>query len=84
MLRLLSLKESSRYIIILSAILLLNVISTQFHARWDITQDKVFSLSEGSERLLSKIDRKFQVKFFFSQSRKQLPSAVKTYGMRVE
>jgi len=84
MIGLLSIRESSRYLILLSAILLVNLISSQFHLRWDITQDKVYSVSEGSERLLQKVDSKFHVKFFFSRSRKQLPTLVKTYGMRIE
>jgi len=66
------------------AVVSLNFIASKLNFRVDLTQDKVFSLSDGTRSLLSKLERDVTIKLFFSRSLKELPVPVKTYATRVE
>lgn len=70
--------------LLLLAVLSLNFIASKINVRFDLTQDKVFSLSEGTRSLLGKLERDVTIKLFFSRSMKDLPVPVKTYATRVE
>lgn len=75
---------SSGILVMLAAIFSLNFIASKLDVRFDLTQDKVFSLSDGTRNLLSKMDRDVTIKLYFSRSLKDLPVQVKTYATRVE
>jgi ABC-type uncharacterized transport system involved in gliding motility auxiliary subunit len=66
------------------AVVCLNVIAGKLFVRLDMTEDKVFSLSDGTEKILGKLDRDVTAKLFFSRSLKELPPVLKTYATRVE
>ena len=61
-----------------------NIISQKLSFRFDVTQEKVFSLSEGTTKILSKLDRPITARLYFSRSLKELPPFIKSYGTRVE
>ena len=72
---------------ILAAILgflAINFVASVFHYRLDLTSDGLYSLSEGSNRIIEKIDDPVTIKYFFSSSAKNLPIQVKNYGRRVK
>jgi len=69
---------------LLLAIISVNFIASKLNFRFDLTQDKVFSLSEGTRNILSKLDKDIAIKLYFSRSLKDLPVPVKTYATRVE
>jgi ABC-type uncharacterized transport system involved in gliding motility auxiliary subunit len=75
---------SSGLAILLIAIVSLNIISSKLAFRADLTQDKVYSLSDGTKTILKKLDRDVNIKLFFSRSIKELPIPIKTYATRVE
>ncbi len=62
----------------------LNVILRPVILRGDLTTDKLYTLSEGTKRILSRIDTPVQVRFYFSQSDPSTPVEFKTYAARVE
>ncbi len=64
-------------------IILVNVIFSQFNARWDATQEKLYSLSEASETILSGINEKVTIKLFYSKSVDDLPLQIKNFGPRL-
>lgn len=66
------------------AIFCLNIIASRLFVRVDVTGDKVFSLSDGTRRILDKLDDDVTAKLYFSRSIKDLPVAIKTYATRVE
>lgn len=66
------------------AVVSINFIASKINIRFDLTQDKVFSLSDGTRSLLGKLERDVTIKLFFSRSLKELPIPVKTYATRVE
>jgi ABC-type uncharacterized transport system involved in gliding motility auxiliary subunit len=55
--------------VILLGILALNVISSKLSLRMDVTEDNIFTLSEGTKNILGKLDKDIQVKFYFSRTR---------------
>ncbi len=50
----------------------------------DLTQERFFTLSEGSAQMLSRIERPVEVELYFSASRKGLPIGLKIFAQRVE
>lgn len=70
--------------LLLVAIICLNVIAAKLFIRLDVTEEKVFSLSEGTRSILDKLDGEVIARLYFSRSLKELPPPVKTYASRVE
>ena len=51
---------------IVVALVLANVISRRLFFRWDLTQNKMYTLSESSRRVIGKLDDRLLVKVYFS------------------
>ena len=73
--------------LVLTAILFLavNVLSnaTLYSARFDLTQDSLFTLSDGARNVLAKLSEPVRLQFFYSERlAKDVPGA-QTYGQRV-
>lgn len=60
------------------------VISTLLNFRVDLTQERFFTLSSGSQRLVEKLPDDVTIKFYFSRSAKNIPPPIKAYATRVE
>ena len=60
-----------------------NYILSALSARVDLTAEKLYTLSPGSKAVLAKLDRKVTLKFFFSESAKDMPPSIKTYAEQV-
>src|SRR2546425_483458 len=65
-------------------VIALNVILRPVVKRIDLTKDKLYTLSEGTRRILGRIDTPVQIRFYFSQSDPATPVEFKTYATRVE
>ncbi len=65
-------------------VIALNVILRPVVKRIDLTKDKLYTLSEGTRRILGRIDTPVQIRFYFSQSDPATPVEYKTYAARVE
>lgn len=73
--------------LVLTAILFLavNVLSnaTLYSARFDLTQDRLYTLSQGTRNVLAKLNEPVRLQFFFSERlAKNVPGA-QVYGQRV-
>ena len=66
------------------AIVAINVIASRTSFRFDVTGEKVFSLSSGTKSILEKLPGEVNAKLYFSRSMKELPVPIKTYATRVE
>ncbi len=77
-------KIISAALIALVAVLSINIISTKLRLRLDVTEGSIYSLSEGSRSILTKVKEPIEIKFYFSRSSKALPPIFKTYATRVE
>jgi ABC-type uncharacterized transport system involved in gliding motility auxiliary subunit len=60
-----------------------NLILANARLRVDLTRERQYSLSDGTRRILSKMDRDVVLKFYFSSSA-ELPVDLKTYARQVE
>src|SRR5688572_19582274 len=65
-------------------VIALNVIVRPVLVRMDMTADKAYTLSDGTKRVLSKLDTPVQIRFYFSQRDAATPMDLKTYAARVE
>lgn len=60
-----------------------NSILSELSLRADLTAEKLYTLSKGSRDVLAKLDRKVTLKYFFSESAKEMPASLKTYAEQV-
>jgi ABC-type uncharacterized transport system involved in gliding motility auxiliary subunit len=72
-------------VIVMAVIVIaLNIIVRPLTTRIDLTEDKAYTLSDGTKRILSKLDTPVQIRFYFSQKDPATPVDYKTYAARVE
>lgn len=67
-------------------LLAVNVITAAVKQRVDLTQEKAFTLSDGTKKILQKLDTPVKVRFYCTQSETASPETVylKSYAQRVE
>ena len=72
--------------LILMAVLLvgLNIIARGFHFRTDLTQDKLYTLSDGTREILSQLKSPVTLRFYFTRDKTEMPVYLKSYAKRVE
>lgn len=71
-------------IVMVVIVIALNIIVRPLLVRVDMTADKAYTLSDGTKRILSKLDTPVQIRFYFSQRDAETPVDWKTYAARVE
>jgi ABC-type uncharacterized transport system involved in gliding motility auxiliary subunit len=72
-------------VIALAVILIaLNFIISAFNARVDLTEGKVYTLSEGTRAILNKLEAPVTIRFDYTQGGNTVPVALKTFAQRVE
>src|SRR5229473_8263765 len=63
-------------------LVLLNFVLGAVRGRIDLTQGKLYTLSEGTRAVLGKLESPVKIRLYFSQS--DIPLPIKAYGRRVE
>lgn len=71
-------------LVLLVIIVLLNVIFSFANIRWDTTEDKIHTLSDGTKTILSNMEQPLVVKFFFNETSRNIPANLKLYSRRVK
>src|SRR5258708_2286058 len=74
-------------VVIMAAILIgFNIITGTLHDRVDLTQEKAFTLSDGSKAILKKLDTPVKIRFYCTQTENATPYSVylKSYAKKVE
>lgn len=61
-------KSVTRFTLIIAILLLLNILSSQLHFRWDATAEKRFSLSEPTIKLLKNLDEVVSIEVYLKGS----------------
>jgi len=61
-----------------------NFIFSALNARVDLTQGKVYTLSEGTRSILSKLEAPVKIRFYYTQGSAAVPPGLKTFASRVE
>ncbi len=67
------------------ALVVLNVVLSAVPARLDLTEGRVYTLSDGTRQVLSKLDAPVVVRFYYTQSGDtSVPVALNTFAKRVQ
>ena len=69
--------------LILIALVLVNLILAQVNLRWDVTEDRLYSLSEGTEKILSGLDQEVRLRLFITRDNVNVPVTIKNYTERL-
>jgi ABC-type uncharacterized transport system involved in gliding motility auxiliary subunit len=70
-------------LLLLGIIIAFNAVLRPMRARADVTQDRLYTLSDGTKQLLGELDRDVTLKFYFSKSNDRLPVPMKNFAARV-
>ena len=65
-------------------LIVVNFVVDSFPGRIDATENNIYTLSEGTEKILSDIENPITVRFYFSRDAENMPMRLKNYGKRVE
>ena len=65
-------------------VIAVNLIATVLKSRMDLTQGKIYTLSDGTKNILKKLDSPVEIRFYYSSKEARMPSQLKTYAQRVE
>lgn len=72
-------------VIVCAALLVgINMVVNQVSLRADLTEENLYTLSEGTRKLLDELDTPVDVHFFYSKSAASMPVYLKNYAARVE
>jgi ABC-type uncharacterized transport system involved in gliding motility auxiliary subunit len=62
----------------------LNFVLSFVKVRLDLTEEKAYTLSEGTRQILARLDTPVTIRFYYSASDPMMPVPLKTYAQRVE
>lgn len=72
-------------VIALAAILIVgNYVIGSFNARVDLTDGRVYTLSQGTRTVLSKLEAPVKIRYYYTQGGNSVPVGLKTFAKRVE
>ncbi|MFH2132237.1 MAG: Gldg family protein [bacterium] len=71
------------FILVLVIVVAVNVISAALYFRLDITEEKLYTLSEGTEKIVAKMTTPVTLKYYFSKDLESLPITYKNYGKKI-
>ena len=71
-------------IALLAVIIIVNFVAASVYFRWDITEAKTYSLTDGTKKMLSDLDQDVTLKLFYSSSLRGQPSQLKAFAGRVK
>ncbi|VGO16482.1 hypothetical protein PDESU_05073 [Pontiella desulfatans] len=70
-------------LLLLGILIAFNAVLRPIRMRADVTEDKLYTLSEGTKLLLGELERDVTLKFYFSKSNDRLPVPMKNFAARV-
>lgn len=71
-------------IAVLLIVILANFVLGAFKQRVDLTEGKLYTLSQGTHSILDKLDGPVRIRYYFSQGDANVPLPLKAFGRRVE
>lgn len=69
---------------LLVLLIALNSLCSRVVVRWDLTEEKLFTLSPGTRNLLAHLDRPVVLKYFTSTAAPEIPGPFKAFSRQVE
>ena len=70
-------------LLVVVIVVLVNLLASRINLRWDLTEDNVYSLSDGTKQILSDLEQEVTLKLFYSRSNAGIPVSIKNYGNRL-
>ena len=64
-------------------VIAINVIANSLYFRLDITENSLYTLSEGSKKIVNNINTPITLKYYFTKGAETLPLNYKVYGNKV-
>ena len=69
---------------VLVILVAINLLGNPFKVRSDLSQNKLYTLSDGTKRILGKIDSDVEIRFYFSKNDAAMPVPLRAYAQQVE
>ena len=69
---------------VLIILIAINVLAGFFKVRSDLTQNKLYTLSAGTKKILDKLDTPVEIRFYFSRDNAAAPVPLRTYAQQIE
>ena len=69
---------------VLVILVAINLLGGFFKVRSDLTQNKLYTLSAGTKKILDKLDTPVEIRFYFSKGNASVPVPLRTYAQQVE
>ncbi|MGD8367361.1 MAG: Gldg family protein [Desulfobacterales bacterium] len=73
----------SGLVLVLVALVLVNLILSRINLRWDVTKDRLYSLSKGTEKILSGLEHDVKLRLFITRDDVKVPVTIKNYTDRL-
>jgi ABC-type uncharacterized transport system involved in gliding motility auxiliary subunit len=69
---------------VLVILIAVNVLGNFLKVRSDLTENKIYTLSPGTKRILDKLDTPVEIRFYYSKDNSSMPVPLRTYAQEVE
>lgn len=69
---------------LLVCLVAVNMLARGMRLRYDLTEEKLYTLSDGTRNILHNLDRPVTITFYYSQSLPEIPASINIYAQRVE
>jgi ABC-type uncharacterized transport system involved in gliding motility auxiliary subunit len=69
---------------VLVILIAVNVLGNFLKIRSDLTENKIYTLSPGTKRILDKLDTPVEIRFYYSKDNSSMPVPLRTYAQEVE
>ncbi len=69
---------------VLIIVMAINLLGGFFKFRSDLTENKLYTLSDGTKKILNKLDTDVVVRFYFSKDNASVPVPLRTYAQEVQ
>jgi ABC-type uncharacterized transport system involved in gliding motility auxiliary subunit len=69
---------------VLVILIAINLLGNLLKFRSDLTENKLYTLSKGTKRILGKLDTDVEIRFYYSKDNAAMPVPLRTYAQQVE
>jgi ABC-type uncharacterized transport system involved in gliding motility auxiliary subunit len=69
---------------VLVILIAVNVLGNFLKFRSDLTENKIYTLSLGTKRILDKLDTPVEIRFYYSKDNSSMPVPLRTYAQEIE
>ena len=71
-------------VLLLICLVAINVMASFVPLRFDLTEERLYTISAGSRKILSNLEEPVRINFYYSRNNAELPPNFKTYAQRVQ